>query len=134
MEGRTMTRTDIYDLLESDESLQLMKTVAEKGWNLVCLLKSQDSEGCVLPGIVKAHLYKGDASGPFFFWTSSESDVVTVLAEVSNYLELPDSDDPGIQRAERIHQYHRANEETTIRALTEIGMVKEGGIWVRRHG
>lgn len=128
-----MTRADIYDLLESDESLQLRKTATEKGWRVVFLVKSQDAEGCVPPGIVKAHLYEGDASGPFFFWASSESDVVTVLQEVSNYLEAPDADDLGIQRAERIHEYHRANEETTIRALTEMGMVKEGGIWVKRR-
>lgn len=147
----TMTKADVYALLESDESLRLKETAAEKGWNLVYLLKSQDSEGCVPPGIVKAKLYEGDAGAPFFFWLSSESEVATVLQEVAGYLESLDPEDPGIQRAEAGREAWKDIQEIAVRAgearlwlssseeggatrsLAEMDRVKEGGIWVKRH-
>ena len=119
---------DIYSV-GGDEGRRLAKAAAEKGWRLDYLRRTFP---CVPAGIVKAQLYKGDVGGPFFFWVSSESDVATVLREVTDYLTLPSPDDPGIRRAAQIHQYHKENEQSTARALTEIGMVKSDGVWKRR--
>ena len=105
---------------QGDESLQLRELAVEQGWNLVYSRKMTGPEDDGTPDfmtrwfverkpteIVKAKLFEGDAGAPFFFWVSSESDIATVLQEVANYLESPNPDDLGIQRANRVRERYK---------------------------
>ena len=113
---------------QGDESLRLKKIAEAKGWNLAYSRKMTGPEveddinlsidermarmtqmfaARIPTDTVKAKLFEGDDGAPFFFWLSSESDVATVLQEITDYLESPNPDDPGIQRAKSVRDRYK---------------------------